>query len=304
MSSAEALPSLNNTFGCLFLAGILWGSGSVQLYFYYDKYTKIDKWGLKTYIFILYALDTLHQALFLKALYLYFVTDFANIADLDRLERPLIDVTLLAALVDGLSQCLYVMRIWHLSNRNFILTGVLAAFVLGQFAATTVYFAQVYHLPEISELTTVIRTERAMNSIVAITDIAIATVIVFLLRSLRSGVKQTDSLISRLVLYTVSSGLITSIVALEALITAVVLPKTFIYLISDLVIPKLYFNSIMAMLNSRQKLRNRDCDDSKNGISLSDIRARPAGSVSVENVRDSLSFPHKFDLTSASLFAL
>ncbi|KAI5118157.1 hypothetical protein M0805_000536 [Coniferiporia weirii] len=282
MSVDDVLPSRDNTFGCLFLAGMLWGSGNVQLYFYYDKYSKTDKWGFRLYIFVLYVADTLHQAFLLNALYVYFVTDFVHVDRLGRLEKPLNDVTILTAFVDVLAHYLYVMRVWHLSKRNAILTGVLVLFVLGQFATTIVYFGQIYNLSEISQLTTVIKTERIMNCIVAITDISIASVIVFLLRSHRSGIKQTETLISRLVLYTISSGLVTSVAALGALITATTLPHTFVYLIFDLITAKLYFNSVMALLNSRRA--HDEIYDSEIGISLSNIRPRyPNGGSTTQN---------------------
>ncbi|KAI5118154.1 hypothetical protein M0805_000533 [Coniferiporia weirii] len=314
MSSAEALPSLDGTFGCLFLAGMcvllyeliatvliyflnglalqlckpsfysqasarptdpyvpsLWSSGTVQLYFYYDKYASNDKLWLKIYIFVTYVLDTTHQCFLLAALYSYFVTNYANLAHLNVLERPLVNTTITTACTDALVQALFVLRIWHLSKKNYVLTGILGAFILGQFSSTTTYFATVYKLPEVTMLATAIPVEVAMNSVATFVDTSIAVVIAYLLHSNRSQIKQTNSLISRLMAYAISTGLLTSVMSLMALVTALALPNKFIYLIPDFLIPKLYFNSILALYNSRESLRNNLIVSSQQGISMGNI---------------------------------
>ncbi|KAI5118153.1 hypothetical protein M0805_000532 [Coniferiporia weirii] len=289
MSTAGALPSLDDTFGCLFLAGIfataLWSASTVQLYFYYDKYTGNDKPWIKAYMFVIYALDTMHQCFLLAALYKYFVTNFANVAHLNVLERPLQNTTIGTALVDALVQILFVMRIWHLSKQNRILTGVLGVFIACQFTATVIYYVKVYSLSEITGLATVINTEIALNSVVAFVDTSIASVLAFLLHSHRSSIKQTNSLINRLMAYTISTGLLTSAMSLMALITALVYPTKFIYLIPDFVIPKLYFNSVLALYNSRQNLRNNLVHTSENGISMNNIRPFTSSGTSASHNR-------------------
>ncbi|THH08791.1 hypothetical protein EW145_g2463 [Phellinidium pouzarii] len=273
--AVPVLPALDSTFGCLFLAGIfstaLWGAGSVQLYFYYDKYTKTDKWWLKIYIFMVYALDTLHQIFLLSSLYTYFVTNFANPAHLLLNERPLNSTAVVTALVDGFVQALFVMRVWHLSKKNYILTGILSLFVLGQTVSTMIYFGKAYNLNLIAELVSVLPEERAMDIIVTITDLSIASSMAYLLHSRRSGMRQTDTLINRLIFYTIATGLVSALAAVLALITAYVLPKTFIYLVFDLIAPKLYINSILALLNSRAKLRDGLISDSERGLSMNNM---------------------------------
>ncbi|KAI5115117.1 hypothetical protein M0805_005646 [Coniferiporia weirii] len=258
------------------LATALWGAGSVQLYFYYDKYSKTDKTWLKFYVLVIYGLDTLHQIFLLASFYSYFVTNFANIAHLNVLERPLINTTICTSIVDALVQGLFVMRIWHLSRQNYLLMGVLCVFIAGQFVVTVTYFGKIYHFTELAQLATAITTECVMNSIIAFVDTVIATVLSLLLHSRRSGVRQTNSLISRLILYTISTGMLTSVFSIIALVTAIVLPNKFIYLIPDLIMPKLYTNSILALLNSREKLRSQLIgDNSARGVSLNNISVRP-----------------------------
>ena len=77
-----------------------------------------------------------------------------------------------------------------------------------------------------------------MNCITVFTDSLLAVVIIWLLWRSRSGIKKTDSVVNRLIMYTIGSGLVTALWTVVALIGAEVAPQTFIYLLVDLVIPK------------------------------------------------------------------
>lgn len=45
----------------------------------FQKYSKTDKWQLKLYILLIWALDTVHEALLIKSLYVYLVKEFGNL---------------------------------------------------------------------------------------------------------------------------------------------------------------------------------------------------------------------------------
>ncbi|KAI5118911.1 hypothetical protein M0805_004687 [Coniferiporia weirii] len=253
MSSIESLPSplppLSGTLGPLFLSGILWGAGSVQLYFYHDNYSKSDGRWLQLYLLLMYVLDTVHQINLLVSLYTYLVEDFESILLLERIGKPILDAVIPSALVCVLAQSLYLVRIWRLSKKNHVLTTVLALLVTGQFAATLVYFAEIVNLHETTDLmdrTTMI-TVRILNAFIAASDTSLASTMAFLLHSQRSGIKQTDSLINRLIMYSFGTGLVTGVLGLVAFISAFALPNAFFYLLFDLLLPKLYINSILAL---------------------------------------------------------
>ncbi|KAI5115278.1 hypothetical protein M0805_003832 [Coniferiporia weirii] len=257
----------------------LWGAGSVQLYFYHDNYSKSDKLWLQLYLYVMYVLDTVHQINMWVSLYKYFVKDFANPTLINQIGRPITDSVILSAIVCALAQLLYLMRIWHLSKKNYILTGILGIFILTQFVVTVIYFAQIYNLTENTKLMdrAEIITVRVLNASITATDVCIATAMAFLLHSQRSGIKQTDTLINRLIMYSIATGLVTGAVGVVALISAFALPKTFIYLFFDLLLPKLYINSILALLNFRQKLRDT-LASSDRGFSLNRMNtSAPSG---------------------------
>ncbi|CAA7262231.1 unnamed protein product [Cyclocybe aegerita] len=66
MSLSGLIPALDNSFGAIFIgmviAGGLWGITTAQTYWYYTTYPK-DPLGWKLLVAVVWALDTVHQAL-------------------------------------------------------------------------------------------------------------------------------------------------------------------------------------------------------------------------------------------------
>ena len=74
-------------------------------------------------------------------------------------------------------------------------------------------------------------------------DVAIAGSLIFLLQQSRTGFRRSDSIINRLILFSLNTGLLTSLDAVMSLITITVLPTTFIYIMFFVTVSrcKLYF---------------------------------------------------------------
>ena len=125
-----------------------------------------------------------------------------------------------------------------MSNKNYILVYILCFSVLAQFVALVVYYGQVYHLDRVDQYQGVIQTELAVNCARVLNDMLLAGVMIWLLRKARSGLKRTNSIVNRLVVYIISSGLVTCIASIIALISAEVAPGSFIYMIPMMVMPK------------------------------------------------------------------
>jgi hypothetical protein len=96
----------------------------------------------------------------------------------------------------------------------------------------------------------------AYNTIAAATDIALASCMMYLLQSERSGFNSSDQLVGKLILFSFNSGFWTALVALATIITLVAIP------LPNLVYPgvysmlcPLYCNTVLANLNSRRFLQ-------------------------------------------------
>lgn len=88
------------------------------------------------------------------------------------------------------------------------------------------------------------------------TDTIIAASLCYLLYTNRTGYRRTDSLLNTLMLYTVNTGIITSICSLAAIIALKTSPHTFIVAAIEFLLTKIYVNSFLAMLNARNSLRD------------------------------------------------
>ncbi|EJD02009.1 uncharacterized protein FOMMEDRAFT_29124 [Fomitiporia mediterranea MF3/22] len=241
---------------------------------FYSKCPKTEKLWLKAYTSLVWSLDTAHQILLVIALYKYCVSNYGNLLYLTRPQRILINEAVISAIIDAMVQSLLLMRAWILSNNNWLVIGALSAAILAHFSIIIAYFGQIYHFTQFTQLLSVINTERAMNAVVAAMEFFISAVLVSLLWKHRSRVRKTDSVVQRLILYTINTGLITGLWAVVALIGAVVKPDSLIYLLVDFVIPKLYVNCMLASLNARSSLReDLSSDGGLVSIHLDDIHS-------------------------------
>ncbi|OCB91616.1 hypothetical protein A7U60_g1115 [Sanghuangporus baumii] len=258
-SGAISASQVDSTFGCLFIAVILtsalWGVGCLQFYLYCEKYWKTERRWLKVYMSLLWILDTVNQAFISNDTYVLFVKGIANPALLARNSKSGSATSILTAFIDAMVQAIFIQRAWYLSDKNRILAGVSSAAVLVQFALTMTFFGRIVGVTDITLIAKSIPIELASAVVGALTDTFLAVTLVWLLRKGRSGFRRSDSIVNRLVTYTVGSGLVTAICALFALISAAVAPHSFVYMLAGLLTSKLYFNCLLASLNARSSLR-------------------------------------------------
>lgn len=109
-------------------------------------------------------------------------------------------------------------------------------------------------------------------SVVA-SDFIIATLLCFLLARKTSRIRRTKSVIRFLMVYIINTSMLTSATAAICLITyATIVPRmNLVFQAIQFVLPKLYLNSLLAMLNSRDKLRKAFAPGNPISIPLSDI---------------------------------
>ncbi|KAJ8487659.1 hypothetical protein ONZ51_g4042 [Trametes cubensis] len=134
-------------------------------------------------------------------------------------------------------------------------TGVMFAIVAGVKA-----FLIVKQIPDLNRLNWMVSVAYGFSGG---SDILLAGILIFTLLRIRkeSKVRSTRSVLNTLIIYTINTGLLTSIVSFFAFLFATILPGNFIYAGISIVGSKLYANSVLALLNSRRYLNNRLQDD-------------------------------------------
>ncbi|EJF56507.1 hypothetical protein DICSQDRAFT_163857 [Dichomitus squalens LYAD-421 SS1] len=93
----------------------------------------------------------------------------------------------------------------------------------------------------------------AFGLAVAVDSILAGTLIAYLLGG-RTGNRRTDDMIQTLIVYTINTGLVTSVAGLFTFVFALIMPRNMIYIAVGLVATKLYACSVLALLNSRRYL--------------------------------------------------
>ncbi|EGN96777.1 hypothetical protein SERLA73DRAFT_184936 [Serpula lacrymans var. lacrymans S7.3] len=87
-------------------------------------------------------------------------------------------------------------------------------------------------------------------------DSCIAFVLCYYLRKHRSGLRRTDSVINRLLLYTINTGVVTSLFGVVVVLTFLTVPTILVFIAFVQVQSKLYAISLFATLNSRPSTPN------------------------------------------------
>ncbi|OJA08710.1 hypothetical protein AZE42_08887, partial [Rhizopogon vesiculosus] len=90
-----------------------------------------------------------------------------------------------------------------------------------------------------------------------LSDICITVALCVLLHGNRSPIIETNVLVNTLIVYAINRCLLTSIMSVAEIIVSTTSPNSLWFMAIDFVIGKLYTNSFLASLNSRNSLRER-----------------------------------------------
>ncbi|KAI1792177.1 hypothetical protein LXA43DRAFT_364423 [Ganoderma leucocontextum] len=103
----------------------------------------------------------------------------------------------------------------------------------------------------------------AYNAVASAGDVILTATLIYILHHSRTGFKSTDSMINRLILYTISTGLLTTIFNIISFILVHVYGvQNWVWLGTMMISERLYSNSLMAALNSRKITNKKRGDDS------------------------------------------
>ncbi|KAL0952497.1 hypothetical protein HGRIS_006760 [Hohenbuehelia grisea] len=231
------------------LTGIL----VVQMYLYYKNFVSDPLW-IKLYVAVIGLFELGHLVAVGHDVYAVTVTGWGNPEALVRYVG--ISATpILASVVSTMVQLFFARRIWIMGQRKgailcYILIAIrcVAAFATGCVGLT-------YHAiePFLEDFEWLLTTYISIG--VAI-DILIPIFLCWLLRSVRdSGLKSTASLVDRIMVWTIQTGLTTGVVSLTSIIVMQTM-KNFIWIGLYFNVTRLYANSLVMSLNTRAALRN------------------------------------------------
>ncbi|KAG2012234.1 hypothetical protein CC2G_012267 [Coprinopsis cinerea AmutBmut pab1-1] len=248
---------LDNTLGAAFVgmvvAATLHGVSCVQALYYFTHQT--DRWPTKLLVGSVMFFDTVHQALITHTVYTYVVTDWGNPRMLDNLVWSLLVEVLFNGLTAFLVQSFLTMRVWKMSSRNYLLTGLVSLLVVAEFVCVLVFTAVSMRLETFTKLANLEALSITVNALAAAGDVLITAALCTILHRSRTGFQRSDTMINKLILFSVNTGFLTSLCAVASLISITVAGHTFLYIAFFFCIGRLYTNSLLATLNARKMIR-------------------------------------------------
>ncbi|KAF9492001.1 hypothetical protein BDN71DRAFT_1238899 [Pleurotus eryngii] len=245
-------PKLDDTYGGaligLVVGTILYGITILQTYLYFRRYPQ-DYWFVKFMVILLWALDSVHLVLCTITIYWVLVTNYSNPEVLSQTHWSMNLQTDCNGLIGLVVELFFARRVWIMS-RNWLLTGIIIVLA-------NVHFMEAFLLASVKEFPKLVWVTSTGLGSAAAADIIIAVSLCFYLTRSRTGFKRTDSLISALIAYSLTTGLVTSVIASVCVVTFAIMPTNFVWLSFFWVLGKCYVNSFLAALNSRDYLRER-----------------------------------------------
>ncbi|KAF4608121.1 hypothetical protein EYR40_000465 [Pleurotus pulmonarius] len=272
--------------GCI-LAAALYGVSTVQTFFYFTHYSR-DPWYTQQIVLAVWVFDTLHQALITHTVYHYVISNYFNPIALGNMIWSILLEVLVNGFIGLIVQSYLMHRIWRLSGKKlwplFLIVGthlpssqplltiasyLQGPFILGEFVCSLVFTILSLQMTTFAELTSLKGLSMTVNVLAAAGDLLISICLVLMLHKRRTGFKKSNTIISRLIIFTINTGLLTTMCAIASLISILVWDATLIYVTFFFCIGRFYANTLLATLNARSIIRNVGEEVDTNSVPLS-----------------------------------
>jgi hypothetical protein len=276
---------LDNTMGAMLIgilvSAVLYGMSLIQAYYYYTRYRK-DIWYLKSLVSATIILDTVHLCFVAYTIYYYLITRYYDNEQLNFMVWSVLAEAIPTGLTGGLVQTFYTMRVWRLSKRNYLLASIIMTIVLAQSACGTAWVIISLQLSTYQQLLDITGLTISINALSTAADVIIAATLCSLLLNSRTGFKHSDTMINKLILFVVNTGLATSLCAIASLLSLIASPHTLLYAPFYFCIGRFYSNSLLATLNARDSIRNGSEEEASDHrmVSLSHISREQSSAAS------------------------
>ncbi|KAF9511114.1 hypothetical protein BS47DRAFT_1487075 [Hydnum rufescens UP504] len=242
----------SSLFGNL-LATLCFGVLTVQTSSYYYAFPN-DGRPVKLTVAFLWTLEAVQVAFSTWSLYWWSVTNYRNPLALEW-ESWQFAVFQIGTVCSSVTvQTFFAYRVYSLSANLYI--GVLVqVLVFLQFGFGVATFIKVHMNPERQVIVKEWTWLASWLAIQATTDIAITTCMCLLLRRRRTGFQKTDSVINRMVLYTISTGLVTGVLSCIDLVLFALPGRKFGAVVMGMLLAPSYSITMLANVHMRTALR-------------------------------------------------
>ncbi|KAF9451746.1 hypothetical protein P691DRAFT_662638, partial [Macrolepiota fuliginosa MF-IS2] len=232
-----------------------------------------DVWYIKYLVGFVWIFDTIHQCLICHTVYFYVISNFNNPTVLTDMVWSILLEVLFNGLVGFLVQAFLTLRVWRLSNNNPFITGAIVSVSMLSIRSSAPHskLTRSLQFQTWEELKALKGLSVTVNILAVAPDVLIAGSLFYFLQRSRTGFKKSDTMITRLIVFTVSTGVFTSICAIASLVSILAWGHTLIYVAFYFSLGKLYSNSVLATLNARLTIRGLGEDSDELSFSLQTV---------------------------------
>ncbi|KAJ6580184.1 hypothetical protein DFH09DRAFT_1310126 [Mycena vulgaris] len=232
----------------------LFGTLSVQVYLYYQAFPN-DRLATKCLVYIVFTIDVVQTILITHDAFATFGYGFGDVSAVTKLRLDWVTIPIIGGLVAFVGQSFYAYRIYVLSKSWLIpllivtlsLTSSVGAFMSGAFGLEA---------GNTASLTT--RETSAAAGVwlgaSSASDIVIAGCMTYYLSTVDTAFPQTRVLLSKLIRLTIETGSVTALATLTSLALFYAFPNRSYDFVPAFIIPELYANTILAVLNARIRI--------------------------------------------------
>ncbi|KAJ6469479.1 hypothetical protein C8R45DRAFT_1017190 [Mycena sanguinolenta] len=250
--------SIPQTLGALLIGGLfatlLAGVVNLQSVFYFRTYQK-DPLPVKLLVLGVWLLDNLHTAFIWAGLWFFLVQNYGA-EDRDRIPWCIALTLIITALVTFLVHCFFAHRIFLLSKKNWSMILPILALTLLRLAASSVSTREMlrYRSFDIFKLKAgwIFTLGLSVSSAV---DILITGLLVYLFGKSRTEAGRFNLILDKLILYGLETGSLTCLGTIITMLLWVTTPRNLVFLGLHVVITKLYANSLLVHLNTRNHIQ-------------------------------------------------
>jgi len=208
---------LHGSFIGNLLTAVCFGVLTIQTSTYYHAFPN-DRRPVKLVVALLWPLEALQLVCVTQSLYDRFVKHYSNPSAVHQVTWESTTAQISTALASVIVQTFFAHRVYSLS-RNLYLGALVEVLVLVQFGFGATSAIRLNMISKLDVMKGKIMWSRvSWLTIQAIADVVIATCMCLLLRRRRTGFQKTDSMITRMVLYTIATGLVTGVFSCVVLV--------------------------------------------------------------------------------------
>ncbi|KAJ3751410.1 hypothetical protein DFH05DRAFT_1387366 [Lentinula detonsa] len=251
--------TIDNTLGALFVgftvACCVYGILLSQIYTYLTHYP-MDRSIYKLIVLLILTLETVDQALIGQIYYHYGISNFSN--PLTLIEGAQTWFVLRGSVVGAIVKIAFALRVWRFSQRNFWITGLIMILTLGGLSLALVFVFR-FMLPDVFSVVKLRVLGTTSLGVGVLTDVITASSLCYFLNKLRTGYRQSDSLVSTLIKYAINTGALTSVVSITTVILYNIMPNNLIFIGVFFILSKCCSLNIFR-LNTRRVVRGKGTD--------------------------------------------